>query len=310
MEKVLFVNPIFHYMLWGGRKLETVFGYDIPDGPVGECWAISAHPHGDCTVKGGEFNGVRLSALWEEHRELFDNIEGDRFPLLIKILDAKDDLAVQVHPDDAYAREHEDGSLRKSECWYFLDCDDGVEVIVGQKARTRVELAEAIERGEWDRLLNRIPVHTGDFFQIDPGCVHAVLAGTLVYEAQQSSDITYRLYDFDRPDADGNLRELHISQSLDTVDYDMTAPVSGAVTAPEIDGVTVLERNDKYTVKRISVAGGVNMRRDWPFLCVSVISGCGEVAGSRVNMGDHLIVTAAADELTLAGDMELLVTHP
>lgn len=112
---VVFMKPIFVPKIWGGRKLETEFGYKIPDGKIGECWAISAHPAGDCTITGGPFDGMHLSELWDQHRELFANCEGDqgRFPLLIKILDASDSLSVQVHPDDAYAGAHENGSLGK-----------------------------------------------------------------------------------------------------------------------------------------------------------------------------------------------------
>ena len=108
---LIFPAPIFHEKIWGGRKLATDFGYEIPDGPIGECWAISAHPNGDCVVSGGAWDGMHLSELWDQHRELFGNVEGARFPLLVKIIDAKDHLSVQVHPDDAYAAEHENGSL-------------------------------------------------------------------------------------------------------------------------------------------------------------------------------------------------------
>jgi len=123
MADLIFLEPVFHEKIWGGRRLATEFGYDIPDGPIGECWAISAHPHGDCVVVGGEYDGMHLSEVWDGHREAFGSMEGDRFPLLIKILDAEGDLSVQIHPDDAYAAEHENGSLGKRECWYVLDCE-------------------------------------------------------------------------------------------------------------------------------------------------------------------------------------------
>ena len=198
---LIFLVPEFHGKLWGGRRLEEDYGYELPDGPVGECWAISAHPNGDCKVAGGEWDGQNLSTLWADHRELFGNAEGDEFPLLIKILDAQDDLSIQVHPDDAYANEHENGSLGKRECWYILDAVPGAKIVVGQRL---------VEEGRWDDLLNKVPVQAGDFFQVDPGTVHAILGGTLVLETQQSSDVTYRVYDFDRRQPDGSLRELHM----------------------------------------------------------------------------------------------------
>ena len=181
-HELIFLKPIFHEKIWGGRKLDTDWGYSIPDGPIGECWAISAHPHGDCQIDGGSFDGMRLSELWQSHREMFGAVptaEGAnaQFPLLVKIIDAKGDLSVQVHPDDAYAAEHENGSLGKKECWYILDCEPGATIVVGQRAHDRAEFAQMVEEGRWDDLLNVLPIHKGDFFQIDPGTIHAIKAG-------------------------------------------------------------------------------------------------------------------------------------
>ena len=315
MSELIFVQPIFHGKLWGGRRLEEDFGYELPDGPVGECWAISAHPNGDCKVVGGTWDGQYLSALWDAHRELFGNLEGDQFPLLIKILDAQDDLSIQVHPDDAYANEHENGSLGKRECWYILDAREGGDIVVGQRAANREEFAQMVEEGRWDDLLNKVPIARGDFFQIDPGTVHAILGGTLVLETQQSSDVTYRVYDFDRKQPDGSLRELHIAQSLDVVDYSMKAPESGTVTAPEVDGVTHLVTTPNYAVDRIRVAdeAPVTYAQEWPFLNVSVVRGSGAVVvdGERFELplGTHFIAPAGCADLAFEGNMELIVSH-
>ena len=166
-----------------------------------------------------------------------------------------------------------------------------------------------IEGGRWSELLNEVPIHKGDFFQIDPGTVHAIKAGTLILETQQSSDVTYRVYDYDRRGDDGKPRPLHIQQSLDVVDYDQVAPTSGTVTAPEVDGVTGLESNSCYTVDRVRVSGIKNLEQRWPFLCLSVIDGAGEVCGLPVAKGKHLLVPATVDQVELAGDMELIVSH-
>lgn len=309
MDRFIALKPVFHGKIWGGRELERVFGYPIPDGPIGECWAISAHPNGDCIVLGGSFDGLHLSDVWRDHREVFGNIEGNEFPLLIKILDAKDDLSIQVHPDDAYAAEHENGSLGKRECWYVLDCDENATIIVGQRATSREELASMIEEGRWGDMLNEIPIKKGDFFQIDPGCVHAIKGGTMILETQQSSDVTYRVYDYDRTGDDGQPRPLHIQQSLDVVDYTMKAPICGTVTAPEVDGITVLESNDNYTVARVRVDGTTTIEQSWPFMCLSVIEGSGAVDDIDVSAGSHLLATCAAGTITLSGDMTLIVSH-
>ena len=312
---LIFPAPIFHEKIWGGRKLATDFGYEIPDGPIGECWAISAHPNGDCVVSGGAWDGMHLSELWDQHRELFGNVEGDRFPLLVKIIDAKDHLSVQVHPDDAYAAEHENGSLGKRECWYVLAVDPGTKIVIGQRAHDRAELAQMIEEGRWDDMLNLVPCHVGDFFPIEPGTVHAIQGGTLILETQQSSDVTYRVYDYDRVQDDGSTRELHIQQSLDVVDYGMEAPASGEVTAPEVDGVTELMECPNFVVDRVRVSGEKNVEQEWPFLCVSVIEGSGTVSASEAGVtheiarGTHFLAPAGCGTLAFAGDMTLVTSR-
>ena len=312
---LIFPAPVFHEKIWGGRKLATDLGYDIPNGPIGECWAISAHPNGDCVVSGGVWDGLRLSELWDCHRELFGNAEGDRFPLLVKVIDAKDNLSVQVHPDDAYAAEHENGSLGKRECWYVLATEPNTQIVIGQRARDRAELARMIEEGRWDDLLNLVPCHPGDFFRIEPGTVHAIQGGTLLLETQQSSDVTYRVYDYDRVQDDGSPRELHVRQSLDVVDYDLPAPVSGEVTAPEVDGVTELMTCPSFVVDRVHVFGEKRMEQRWPFLCASVIEGSGSVRASaagvthEVARGTHFLAPAGCGELALSGEMTLITSR-
>ena len=312
---LIFPTPIFHGKIWGGRKLADDFGYQIPDGPIGECWAISAHPNGDCVVAEGPWAGKHLSELWDQHRELFGNVEGDRFPLLVKIIDAKDHLSVQVHPDDAYAAEHENGSLGKRECWYVLAVDPGTKIVIGQRAHDRAELAQMIEEGRWDDMLNLVPCHVGDFFPIVPGTVHAIQGGTLILETQQSSDVTYRVYDYDRVQDDGSTRELHIQQSLDVVDYGMEAPASGEVTAPEVDGVTELMECPNFVVDRVRVVGEKNVEQEWPFLCVSVIEGSGTVSASEAGVtheiarGTHFLAPAGCGELRFTGDMTLVTSR-
>ena len=312
---LIFPTPIFHEKIWGGRKLADDFGYEIPDGPIGECWAISAHPNGDCAISGGAWDGMRLSELWDQHRELFGDVEGDRFPLLIKIIDAKDNLSVQVHPDDAYAAEHENGSLGKRECWYVLAADEGTQIVIGQRAHDRAELAGMIDEGRWDDMLNLVPCHVGDFFPIEPGTVHAIQGGTLILETQQSSDVTYRVYDYDRVGDDGKPRELHIQQSLDVVDYAAQAPASGEVTAPEVDGVTELMECPNFVVDRVRVAGEKDVAQPWPFLCVSVIEGSGTVCASEAGVtheiarGTHFVAPAGCGELSFVGDMTLVTSH-
>ena len=142
---ILFLNPVFKEMLWGGNRMREEFDYDIPGEQTGECWAVSAHPNGDGTIKNGRFAGQHLSEIYKSHKELFGNPKDDKFPLLTKIIDAKEDLSIQVHPDDEYAKVHENGSLGKTECWYILDCDKDATIVIGHNAKTREELRAMIE---------------------------------------------------------------------------------------------------------------------------------------------------------------------
>ena len=210
------MNPVFKQMIWGGDRLGKDWGYEIPGDDTGECWAVSAHPNGDCTIKEGTYAGKTLSELWETYPNLFGNTGLDRFPLLIKIIDAKTDLSIQVHPDDAYAKVNENGSLGKTECWYVLDCDEDSSLVIGHNAKDKEELSEMIHHGKWDELIREIPVKKGDFIQINPGTVHAIKGGLMILETQQNSDITYRVYDYGRL-TNGKPRELHIDKSIDVI---------------------------------------------------------------------------------------------
>ena len=177
-EGFIFLKPVFKEMIWGGNRLATEFGYDIPGDDTGECWGISAHPNGDCTVMNGKYAGMKLSKLWNEHPELFgkEKVEGV-FPLLTKIIDAKADLSIQVHPSDDYAKVNENGSLGKTECWYILDCLEGATLVVGHNAKDKEECAKMIHEGRWSEFIREVPIRKGDFVSIVPGTVHAIKAG-------------------------------------------------------------------------------------------------------------------------------------
>lgn len=307
---LLFLEPVIHNNIWGGRKLESEWGYTIPDGPVGEAWVIGAHPHGDCHVVAGPYAGWTLSRVWAEaHDQVFKGVAGDRFPLLVKIIDAEKDLSIQVHPDDAYAAVHEAGSLGKCECWYVLDAEPGATIIVGQHAPDRAHFEAAVAAGAWDTLLNEIPIAAGDFFQIDPGTVHAIKGGTTILETQQSSDITYRVYDYDRPQADGTLRPLHLAQSLDVINYTAQPPQTGKLTAPEVDGITKLVSCPRYEVCRVRVVAEKNLKLTDSFMCVSVIEGKGQVAGVPVEKGTNFVVAAGAGALAMSGGFTAICSY-
>lgn len=309
MKKILHLEPVLHEKIWGGTELRDQFGYAIPSDHTGECWAISGHPNGDCRVTNPEFGGQTLGQLFRTRRELFGNIPGDIFPLLVKIIDARQDLSIQVHPDDAYAKVHENGSLGKTECWYVLDSKPGTTVIIGHNAGTREEMRQMVDEGKWNQLLRQVPLRKGDFFQINPGCLHALKGGSLILETQQSSDVTYRFYDYDRLE-NGKKRELHIEKSLDvtTVPFvpDRTVPETETVGDAEI---THLVTCPFYSVYRAVLHGAAGLTFRAPFVNVSIIGGEGTLDGEPVKKGDHMVLTANYGPCRLEGNMELVYSY-
>lgn len=316
-REIIFLQPEFKQMIWGGSRLRTEWNYEIPGDDTGECWAVSAHPNGDCIVSTGFHKGKRLSQMWADAPELFDNVneEGglreEKFPLLTKIIDAKDDLSIQVHPDDAYAKVHENGSLGKTECWYILDCPEDSALVLGHHASTREEMQEMISQGRWDDFLQEVPIQKGDFIQIDPGTLHAIKGGIMLLETQQNSDITYRVYDYGRL-SNGKPRQLHIEQSI-AVTRVPAAPVEKCVfhtAAGEKNKMQVLIENPYYQVSRMEVEGTVNWMQTEGFRIVSVLEGSGQVNGTAVKKGDHFILPAGFGEVEVQGEMTLFMSTP
>ena len=306
---ILFLNPVFKEMIWGGNQLAEKFGYKIPSDKTGECWAVSAHPNGDCTVREGEYAGRKLSELFKEEPELFGNLPLDRFPLLIKIIDAKADLSIQVHPDDAYAKVHENGSLGKTECWYILDCPEDATLVVGHNAGSREELKEMIEQKRWSELIREVPVKKGDFIQINPGTVHAIKGGLMILETQQNSDITYRVYDYDRL-SNGKPRELHVQQSIDVITVPAPSAEDSVSHAADLPANTMNEliSCDYYKVYKLTVTEPVSFEQEHPFLIMSVIEGEGLVNGQMIKKGDHFILPSDFGKVDLQGDMTLIAS--
>lgn len=314
-KEPIFLKPVFQERIWGGQKLNTEFGYDIPYEHTGEAWAISAHPNGPSEITNGPLKGENLINAWEQHRELFGNAFGEDFPLLVKILDANDDLSVQVHPDDHYAREVENQPYGKTECWYVLSAEQDAEIIFGHHAESREAFKQMVANGEWNNLLRRVKVTEGDFIYVPSGTIHAIGKGIVILETQQSSDITYRVYDYGRTDAEGNPRELHLDSAIKV----STVPHETIVVNPEItvvEGLTAkkLVTADYFTVYHWTLNGEVKQTLDSDFLQVSVIGGQGAILTNGdtfpIEVGDHFIIPATVKEYKLSGDIELIVSHP
>lgn len=309
-QQILFFHPAFTHNIWGGSRFRDEFGYPVEGTDIGECWGISAHPTAEGTIRDGIYAGEKLSTLWKEHPEIFGETDYDRFPLLVKIIDAQKDLSIQVHPDDAYARVHENGSLGKTECWYVLDCPADAALVIGHNARTKEELSYMIHQGRWKELIREIPVKKGDFLQIDPGTVHSIKGGVLILEIQQNSDITYRVYDYDRL-SNGKPRQLHLKQSIDVI----TVPakpvwdsVKSAADLPE-NCINELYSCRYYRVGKITVSERFQFTMEAPFMLATVVSGDGIVNSQPVKKGDFFLIPNGIKSVELLGNMELIVSN-
>lgn len=314
MQEPIFLKPVFQKKIWGGSRLKSVFGFDIPNDKIGEDWAISAHPHGVSVVENGEFKGQKLDDLWKEHKELFGHPTEPVFPLLIKILDAEDELSVQVHPDDAYGMKHE-GELGKTECWYIIDAEPGAEIIYGHHAKTREELAEMIKEGRWDDLLKKVPVKKGDFFYVPSGTIHAIGKGIMILETQQSSDTTYRVYDYDRKDASGQKRELHIQQSIDVTTVPAKTPELQIkeVRKGQSSIITYLE-TEFFNVYEWDIKGITSFKKQAPYTLATVIDGAGELIVDNqtylLEKGTSFILPNEINEWTVQGELTIIASEP
>lgn len=305
MDDLLFLTPVFKERIWGGQQLHQVFGYDLPYAKTGECWAISAHDHGSSIIKNGTYQGMTLKDVYAKARHLFDDGDGQRFPLLVKIIDAQDDLSVQVHPDDAYAMAHAN-DLGKTECWLVLEAAPDATIIHGHRAKTKEALKTMIEEGRWQDLLIERPVKKGDVIFVPAGTIHALGKGVMVLEVQQSSDTTYRLYDHDRVDDTGKQRPLHLEAAIQVT----TVPHQDIMLEPASfkNGMTRLITNNYFTMEHWLVQDKATCPNP-SYLLVSVLDGHGQLNGQAIQKGDHLIVTNRLKQVAVQGPVEMVVTY-
>ncbi|PTM58029.1 mannose-6-phosphate isomerase, class I [Desmospora activa] len=318
MEKApLFFEPIFKERIWGGCKLEA-FGYRLPFEHTGECWAISAHVNGVSNIRTGPFKGRTLIDLWRNERHLFGHPKEQEFPLLVKILDAQEDLSVQVHPDDEQAQQLEkDEAYGKSECWYVIEAEEGAELILGHTAQTKEAFVECVKKSQWDRLLRKVPIRQGDFFYVPSGTIHAIGKGAVILEIQQSSDTTYRMYDFDRIDKNGEKRELHLDQALTVSLIPHHSPDQEEKTIEQHSAGKLrrLVTTSYFTVYHSAINGMFTYRIDADYLLASVIKGEGyydadDGVVAPVKKGDHFLIPHAVESFRMKGEMELILSHP
>jgi mannose-6-phosphate isomerase len=293
-----------HPTIWGGRNLIRIAGKQLPDeGKIGESWETAT----DTVALNAPYTDQTLGALVDQYGEALIGaraveVFGMRFPLLAKFIDAQDQLSVQVHPADDYAAQHENGSLGKTEAWCILQADDGAEIVYGLKEKaTEDQIRQAIAENRLENYLRRVEVHAGDVVLVPAGTVHAIGAGIVLYELQEYSDVTYRLYDYGRLQANGQPRELHIEKSLAVMDYappefDLVKPVPTDEGQPEQSRILVACR---YFVEEEAQIEGEAPGLALPTSCqiVSVLQGSCEVVWSgepaMIGLGETVVLPAA-----------------
>jgi len=300
--------------LWGGSRLASLLRKDAPPGAkIGESWEISDYPGVETCVLNGPLAGTSLRRLVEEHAP---QIVGDeailqdgRFPLLIKYIDAQETLSVQVHPDDGYARQHEH-NFGKKEAWYIIHVEHGAKLIRGvTPGTTRAKFAQAIKKGELDPCLHTVEPKPGDVIMIPWGVVHSIGAGIVLAEIQQTSDVTYRVYDWNRVYEDGTSRELHVEKALDVIRFE--PPVGDTCERKLLhDGPSKryeVVRCDKFVIEVLELGGAVDdALPENRFAILNVVQGNAvlEARGAELALpfGASVLLPAALAGYTVRGD--------
>ncbi|MBQ8175409.1 MAG: class I mannose-6-phosphate isomerase [Oscillospiraceae bacterium] len=312
------LTPAFKDYLWGGTRLRDDFGKDCDFDKVAESWELSCHKDGASVVANGEHAGKTLAQYIETEGKavLGKNCERfEQFPILIKLIDAKDNLSVQVHPNNEYAQRVE-GEYGKTEMWYIVDCDEGAELLYGfKKEVTKDEFASRIKDNTLLEITQSVPVKKGDVFFIEAGTLHAIGKGILIAEIQQNSNTTYRIYDYGRVGADGKPRELHIDKAVEVTDLCPAKPYPVTEAFEENGAVKrLLSKCEYFTVYSVDVAEkGCFNADETSFHNVLILEGnaelsCGDTTLS-LKKGDSVFVPANCGEYTLTGNFKSVFTR-
>lgn len=304
---ILFLKSIFKERIWGSKYFKEVLNYPLNDELYGEMWSVSAHKEGDCIIDGGLFNGKTLSEVYKSHKELFGTND-EEFPLMVKLIHTSADLSVQVHPDDDYAKKVENQN-GKTECWYFINNPKN-PIVLGHTAKSKEELKKAIEQGTLENLLKKVDVRKDDFVLIKAKTIHALTEGILVVEIQQSSDVTYRLYDYNRKDKFGNLRQLHIEKALDVINVPDNEEHK-VYNYTNIRGKQNILNCDKFKCDIIDISSKINLEFDSDtFKMITVINGSIEIGKKELSVGESVVLLKNVTQLTLNGKGRIIISKP
>ncbi len=305
---ILKLESVTKDYIWGGTRLRDEYGKIGDSQRLAESWELSTHADGMSVISGGEFHGMTLADFMEKYPESVGEKCRGNIPVLIKLIDAKDNLSIQVHPDNAYAMANE-GDNGKTEMWYIVDCNEDSSIIYGFKnSLTKDEFAAAIAENTLLDKVNVVPVKKGDVFLIEAGTLHAIGKGCLIAEIQQCSNVTYRVYDYDRRDSNGNPRQLHIEKAIDVTNLN---PQKIPVQSHKNNNGLLLEcEYFRVSAENISGAGGEHFNSD-SFTHILVLDGVGEIVSAeeslKLQKGDSFFVTAS-EKWHIKGNCSIIYT--
>lgn len=314
MLKPIKLKPEFKEIIWGGNRLKNEYNKVSSLNNIAESWELTVRPDGMNTIDGGEFDGLTMEEYINKNGfSVVTDKEMDRFPLLIKFIDAEDNLSIQVHPDDEYGMKTAN-SLGKTEMWYIIDAKPGAKLVYGLKEGCSVDtLKTAIENGNVEEMLNYVPVKKGDVFFIPSGLVHAIGAGILLAEIQQNSNITYRVYDYNRKGKDGKPRELHVSDALNVIVNRNEEEIDKIRFSTNVKSNTTLASCKYFTVDKYTLDGEINLNTDEKsFNSILCLDGSGtlEFNGENfpVNKGDSYFIPANLGDYKIFGKLEIVLS--
>jgi mannose-6-phosphate isomerase len=303
LSKPILFEPLAMERVWGGHRFKTLLGKTLPHGaPIGELWEMVDRPEAQSVVHEGPLKGKTLHELWSSHRlEIFGTRHNDdpspRFPLLIKLLDARERLSVQVHPPVSKALEL--GGEAKTECWYFLHASPGAVIYAGlKKGVTREAFEAALEKGDVEETLHRAPSQTGESIFIPSGRLHAIGEGLVIVEVQQNSDTTYRVFDWNRHGLDGKPRELHIKESLASIDFEDFEPALTPVSD------SLVADCPYFTVRKFDLPSPLSITTEDDFAIVTCLTGAIECHGITLKPGGFMLLPASLNKALLVPKIE------
>lgn len=310
MDKyVLKFKPILYPKIWGGTRLLDFLDIHEKGENIGEAWIIAAHPNGDSIVSGGYYDGRKLSELFKNETELFGEGHPEKFPLLVKFIDAKESLSIQVHPDDLFANKVGE-PYGKEEVWFVMNAGGEKKVQLGHNAKTRSEFIALINAKKWDELLRYRAVDNYDLVPVLPGTLHAILKDTFVLEIQQSSDTTYRVYDYDRVTATNEKRELHLDEAFQVTK--IPDDTDGIVKyQPNISTTKKLWEGNHFLLEYWQTKAETIIKKSQQnYILLTIIAGNGTINGVPVVRGEGIIITKPVQEITVSSGLEIMAIYP